>query len=83
MVIVCPPTCRGSTTFGIVFLSGGQADAAATINLNAINTSGKQPLKLSFSYGRALQARATKAWSGQTANKEGAQYALCYTNVRV
>jgi fructose-bisphosphate aldolase class I len=62
---------------GIVFLSGGQSDAAATANLNAINAAGrKDPWALSFSYGRALQAPALKAWSGKPANKTIAQNAL-------
>ena len=49
---------------GIVFLSGGQSDEQATENLNAINSRGPQPWVLSFSYGRALQAPALKAWGG-------------------
>ncbi len=49
---------------GIVFLSGGQSDVQATENLNAINSNGAQPWTLSFSYGRALQAPALKAWAG-------------------
>jgi fructose-bisphosphate aldolase class I len=62
---------------GIVFLSGGQSDAGATANLNAMNLPGqKHPWVLSFSYGRALQAPAMKAWSGQSANRKAAQDAL-------
>ena len=49
---------------GIVFLSGGQTDEDATANLNAMNQRGPHPWELSFSYGRALQAPALKAWSG-------------------
>jgi fructose-bisphosphate aldolase class I len=50
---------------GIVFLSGGQTDAAATVHLNAMNaTAERQPWSLGFSYGRALQAAALKAWRG-------------------
>ncbi len=49
---------------GIVFLSGGQSDEQASENLNAINSRGPQPWVLSFSYGRALQAPALKAWGG-------------------
>ena len=48
---------------GIVFLSGGQSDEQASENLNAINSLGPQPWVLSFSYGRALQAPALKAWA--------------------
>jgi fructose-bisphosphate aldolase, class I len=50
---------------GIVFLSGGQTDEQATANLNAMNALGADlPWQLSFSYGRALQAPALKAWGG-------------------
>ncbi|MEX2645555.1 MAG: class I fructose-bisphosphate aldolase [Gaiellaceae bacterium] len=61
---------------GIVFLSGGQSDEDATANLNAMNASGPHPWELSFSYGRALQAPALKAWGGEAANVEAAQKAL-------
>jgi len=49
---------------GIVFLSGGQSDVLATQHLNAMNQIGNSPWQLSFSYGRALQAPALKAWHG-------------------
>src|SRR4051812_45987775 len=49
---------------GIVFLSGGQSDEDATAHLNAMNARGPHPWELSFSYGRALQAPALKAWGG-------------------
>ena len=60
---------------GIVFLSGGQSDEDATANLNAMNAMGKHPWQLSFSYGRALQAPALKAWGGKEENVEAAQRA--------
>jgi fructose-bisphosphate aldolase class I len=60
---------------GIVFLSGGQSDEDATANLNAINGIGPHPWQLSFSYGRALQAPALKAWGGKEENVEAAQRA--------
>jgi fructose-bisphosphate aldolase class I len=60
---------------GIVFLSGGQSDKDATANLNAINTRGPHPWQLSFSYGRALQAPALKAWTGKSENVPAAQRA--------
>jgi fructose-bisphosphate aldolase, class I len=60
---------------GIVFLSGGQSDEDATANLNAMNAMGAHPWQLSFSYGRALQAPALKAWSGKEENVEAAQRA--------
>ena len=58
---------------GIVFLSGGQSDEQASENLNAINSLGPQPWVLSFSYGRALQAPALKAWAGLPENVEAGQ----------
>jgi fructose-bisphosphate aldolase, class I len=61
---------------GIVFLSGGQSDEAATAHLNAMNRLGGAPWQLSFSYGRALQAPALKAWKGDPANAPAAQRAL-------
>jgi fructose-bisphosphate aldolase class I len=60
---------------GIVFLSGGQSDEDATANLNAMNAMGPHPWQLSFSYGRALQAPALKAWGGKEENVEAAQHA--------
>jgi fructose-bisphosphate aldolase, class I len=60
---------------GIVFLSGGQSDEDATANLNAMNAIGPHPWQLSFSYGRALQAPALKAWGGKEENVEAAQRA--------
>jgi fructose-bisphosphate aldolase class I len=64
---------------GIVFLSGGQSDELATAHLNAMNASGAAlPWPLSFSYGRALQAPALKAWKGQAGNVPAAQKALSH-----
>jgi fructose-bisphosphate aldolase, class I len=60
---------------GIVFLSGGQSDEDATTHLNAMNALGPHPWELSFSYGRALQAPALKAWGGKPENGEAAQQA--------
>jgi fructose-bisphosphate aldolase class I len=60
---------------GIVFLSGGQSDEDATAHLNAINARGPHPWKISFSYGRALQAPALKAWEGKPENVEAGQRA--------
>lgn len=50
---------------GIAFLSGGQSDILATAHLDAMNKAGNLPWGLTFSYGRALQAAAQKAWSGK------------------
>jgi fructose-bisphosphate aldolase class I len=58
---------------GIVFLSGGQSDEDATAHLNAMNALGPHPWQLSFSYGRALQAPALKAWRGEPGNVEAAK----------
>src|SRR5436190_8567344 len=60
---------------GIVFLSGGQSEEEATRRLNAMNRIGPHPWKLSFSYGRALQAAALKAWGGRDDNVEAGQRA--------
>ena len=60
----------------INFLSGGQTPAEATANLDAINRQGAQPWQLSFSYGRALQDPAQKAWAGNAANAAACQRAL-------
>ena len=64
---------------GVVFLSGGQSDEEATVNLDAINrraSQAKVPWELSFSYGRGLQAAPLKAWRGSAANYAAAQQAF-------
>jgi fructose-bisphosphate aldolase class I len=61
---------------GIVFLSGGQSDEDATARLNVMNAMGPHPWQLSFSYGRALQAPALKAWGGEAAQVEAGQKAF-------
>jgi len=62
---------------GITFLSGGQSEEEATLNLNAINkVPGPKPWKLTFSYGRALQHTVLKTWQGQAGNVGAAQQAL-------
>jgi fructose-bisphosphate aldolase class I len=63
---------------GIMFLSGGQTEEEASVRLNALNSLplGPRPWSLSFSYGRALQASALKAWKGKTENVEKAQEAF-------
>jgi fructose-bisphosphate aldolase class I len=63
---------------GIVFLSGGQTDEDATAHLNAMNAMGPHPWELSFSYGRALQAPALKAWAGEAANVASGQAAYLH-----
>ena len=63
---------------GITFLSGGQSDLNSTAHLDAMNKIGGFPWKLSFSYGRALQQSALKAWLGKTENMPNAQAALSH-----
>ncbi len=58
---------------GVAFLSGGQSPEQATAHLNAMNVIGDVPWELTFSYARALQDAAIKAWKGEAANKEAAQ----------
>jgi fructose-bisphosphate aldolase class I len=60
---------------GIVFLSGGQSDEDATAHLNGMNRTAPHPWQLSFSYGRALQAPALKAWAGKPENVDAGQRA--------
>jgi len=61
---------------GVVFLSGGQTDENATAHLDAMNRMGGAPWPLTFSYSRALQAVALKAWRGSAANVAAAQTAF-------
>jgi fructose-bisphosphate aldolase, class I len=76
--IRCFETVVPAAVPGIVFLSGGQGDEEATANLNAMNAMGPHPWQLSFSYGRALQAPALKAWKGDKANLEAGQRAYLH-----
>ena len=50
-----------------MFLSGGQSELEATLNLNAMNQS-PNPWHVSFSYARALQNSALKTWQGDEKN---------------
>ncbi len=61
---------------GVVFLSGGQSDVAATAHLNAMASVKGLPWPLTFSYSRALQNPALNAWKGQSANVAAAQRAF-------
>ena len=62
---------------GIVFLSGGQDQFLATMHLSEINRlEGPKPWRISFSYGRALQEEALKAWDGKNENLRGGQRAF-------
>ncbi len=63
---------------GIVFLSGGQTEEEATEHLHIMNAAHDNPWPLSFSYGRALQQAALKAWSGKNDNIPAAQAAFAH-----
>jgi fructose-bisphosphate aldolase, class I len=63
---------------GIAFLSGGQSDEQATHHLSLMNAMGELPWNLTFSYGRALQAAALKAWSGRSENFAAGQRAFAH-----
>lgn len=63
---------------GIAFLSGGQSDEEATAHLDGMNKLGPLPWKLTFSYGRALQAAPQKAWAGKKENVSAAQRAFAH-----
>ena len=68
MTVKCLKKNIPSDLPGVAFLSGGQTELEATAHLNEMNKIGEFPWKLSFSYGRALQQSALKAWSGQSEN---------------
>merc|ERR1719378_2028019 len=67
---VVPPSVPG-----IMFLSGGQSEVEATLNLNALNQA-PNPWHVSFSYARALQNTTLKTWAGKDENKVEAQAKL-------
>jgi fructose-bisphosphate aldolase class I len=67
---------------GIVFLSGGQDDAAATAHLNAMNQLGHAPWPLSFSYGRAMQQAALKLWAQDLKGNYAAAQQIVYARAR-
>ena len=70
--------CVPAAVPGIAFLSGGQSDEDATAHLHYMNAMGSLPWKLSFSYGRALQAATLKAWSGKPENVAAGQRAFAH-----
>jgi fructose-bisphosphate aldolase, class I len=76
MTIRCLENTCPAAVPGVVFLSGGMSDEDATARLNAMNQRGPHPWELSFSYGRALQAPALKAWGGDASKMEDAQKAF-------
>jgi fructose-bisphosphate aldolase class I len=71
-------SCVPAAVPGIAFLSGGQSDEDATAHLDAMNRSGGLPWRLTFSYGRALQAAPQKAWSGKAENAAAGQRAFTH-----
>ena len=76
MTLRCLKSAVPAALPGIVFLSGGQSDEEATINLDAINRLANRqgaPWQLSFSYGRGLQGAPLRAWGGKAENKERVQ----------
>src|SRR3979409_1725113 len=70
--------CVPAAVPGIAFLSGGQSDRDATAHLNAMNRIGGLPWRLTFSYGRALQAAPQQAWAGRAANVVAGQQAFIH-----
>lgn len=66
-----------AAVMGITFLSGGQTEEEASINLDAINKYvARKPWPLTFSFGRALQASVLKTWEGKQDNVAAAQCEL-------
>src|SRR6201994_4399899 len=70
--------CVPAAVPGIAFLSGGQSDEEATAHLDAMNKIGGLPWKLTFSYGRALQAAPQHAWAGKADNVPAGQKAFSH-----
>jgi fructose-bisphosphate aldolase, class I len=70
--------CVPAAVPGIAFLSGGQSDEDATAHLDAMNRIGSLPWRLTFSYGRALQAAPQKAWAGKAENVAAGQRAFTH-----
>lgn len=76
--VKCLKRAVPSAVPGLCFLSGGQSDEDATAHLSAMNAMFDMPWKLSFSYGRALQAAALQAWGGKAGNEAAAQAAFSH-----
>ena len=73
LTIECLKNSVPSEVPGIAFLSGGQSEVEATENLNLINKNNNTNFIMTFSYGRALQQSALKAWSNDVKNVEATQ----------
>ncbi|XWN33924.1 MAG: class I fructose-bisphosphate aldolase [Devosia sp.] len=78
MTIDCLKATVPPAVPGIAFLSGGQADEAATEHLSIMNKIGGFPWKMTFSYGRALQQAAIQAWGGHAENVAAGQAAFTH-----
>jgi len=78
LTVKCLKRAVPSAVPGICFLSGGQSDEDATAHLSAMNAMFDTPWQLSFSYGRALQAAALKAWGGSAENEAAVQAAFSH-----
>ncbi|MCP5081565.1 MAG: fructose-bisphosphate aldolase class I [Alphaproteobacteria bacterium] len=76
--VACLRDCVPADVPGIAFLSGGQDDLQATHHLSLMNAAESLPWNLTFSYGRALQAPALKAWGGMPENVPAAQAAFSH-----
>jgi len=76
--VACLKATVPAAVAGIAFLSGGQSDKAATEHLSLMNRHNNLPWPLTFSYGRALQAAALKAWGGKSENVAAAQRAFTH-----
>jgi fructose-bisphosphate aldolase class I len=76
--IACLRSCVPPAVPGIAFLSGGQSDEQATEHLSLMNAMGNLPWRLTFSYGRALQAAALQAWNGRSENVAAGQRAFAH-----
>jgi len=74
----CLKNCVPAAVPGIAFLSGGQSEEQASENLSLMNAMGNLPWALTFSYGRALQQAALKAWLGKAENVPAAQAAFAH-----
>ncbi|KRA17877.1 MULTISPECIES: class I fructose-bisphosphate aldolase [unclassified Lysobacter] len=78
----CLKSTVPATLPGIVFLSGGQSDEAATAHLDAMNRMGPNPWPLSFSYGRAMQSAALKLWSQDLVNNVASAQQTVFARAR-
>jgi fructose-bisphosphate aldolase class I len=76
--IKCLKVCVPSAVPGVAYLSGGQSDEDATAHLSRMNEIGGFPWKMTFSYGRALQAAPQRAWAGKAENAAKAQAAFLH-----